>query len=61
MDNELANIQMELRKLNGQILDNGVNSILLDLQLAIRKAYPDTIDSEPYARRIVAYLREHLV
>ena len=65
MDNEdndrIEAINRELRQLTGKMLDNGVNIILCDLQIAIRKTYPYTIDSEPYARKIVAYIREHLV
>jgi len=61
MDNIQADLEMQLRQLNGKFLDSGVSIILLDLQIAARKSYPETVDVDPYARKIVAYLREHMV
>jgi hypothetical protein len=56
-----AAAEMQIRQLMRKMLDNGVSIELLDLQSAIRKAYPGTVNVDPYARRIVAYVREHLV
>jgi hypothetical protein len=61
MDNTQADLEMQLRQLQNKLLDNGVSIILYDLQIAARKAYPDTVEVDPFARRIVAYLREHMV
>jgi hypothetical protein len=61
MDNTQADMEMQLRQLQNKVLDNGVSIILYDLEIAIRKAYPGTVDVDPYARKIVAYLREHMV
>lgn len=51
----------KLRQLKAHVLDNDVSIMLLDLQIAMRKAYPDIVDVDPVARKIVAYLREHMV
>ena len=61
MDYNQADMKMQLRQLQSKMLDNGVSIILYDLQIAARKAYPDTIEVDSYARKIVAYLREHMV
>ena len=58
---EVAAAEFQLRQLTAKFLDNGVALILLDMQIDARKAHPDTVDVNPYARKIVAYLREHMV
>jgi hypothetical protein len=60
-NNELANMEMELRKLGRGLIDNKIECILLDFATEIRKDYPDyKADAAAYARKIVAYCREHL-
>ena len=51
----------QIRQLNAQLLDGQVGIMLLDFELAVRNAFPNTVDVNPTARKIVAYLREHIV
>ncbi len=61
MAEKIAAAEHQLRQLKANMIDGHIAVILLDLQIAIRKAYPDTVDVNPVARKIVAYLREHVV
>jgi hypothetical protein len=61
MDEKQAELEMQLRQLGGKVLDGKVEIMLLDLEMEVRKAYPNIVDVKPHARKIVAYLREHLV
>lgn len=58
---KISEAEHQLRQLKASMLNNTVKVMLLDLEIAVRKAYPDTVDVEPTARKIVAYLREHMV
>jgi hypothetical protein len=58
---DIAAAELQLKQLTAKCLDNGVALILLDMEIDARKAYPGTVDVDPYARKIVAYLREHMV
>ena len=51
----------QIRQIQAQQLDNHVYVMLLDMQIAMREAYPNTVDVKPLARKIVAFLREHMV
>jgi hypothetical protein len=58
---EAAAAELQIRQLTSKMLDNSISLILLDMEMDIRNAYPGTINVDPYARKIVAYLREHMV
>lgn len=61
MAEKIAATEHQLRQMKANMIDSQVGIMLLDLQIAMRKAYPDTVDVNPTARKIVAYLREHMV
>ena len=61
MQNKIAETEHLLRQMKANQLDNYVGLLLLDLQIAIRNAYPEIVDVKPTARKIVAYIREHMV
>lgn len=62
MDKEEASeLERKIHQLEASNLEGRVKVMLLDFQLVIRHAYPDTVESEPVARKIVAFLREHMV
>ena len=60
MQNKIANLDLEIRQFNSKLLDNQVQLILLDLQKNMVAAYPEIIDVDSYARKIVAHCREHI-
>lgn len=60
MNNELADMEAELRQLKKAQIENKVVLMLLDMQIEMRKVYPDALDVEPYGRKIVAFCREHI-
>jgi len=53
--------QHQIRVLKGQVLNNQVEVMLLDFEMAVRKAFPNPVDVKLTASKIVAYLREHMV
>ncbi len=61
MAEKIAATEHLLRQMKANQLDNYVELLLLNLQIATRKAYPELTDVKPTARKIVAYLREHMV
>lgn len=58
---QISEAEHQLRQLKANQLDGHVAILLLDMQIAMRAAYPDVVDVNPTARKIVAYLREHMV
>lgn len=58
---KISELEHQLRVGKAQLLVGHVKTMLLDFELDVRHAYPGTVDVEPVANKIVAYLREHMV
>jgi len=58
---ELNELTHQVKMLEASNVVLHVKAILLDLEIAQVKTFPSPVDVEPYAQKIVAFLREHLV
>jgi hypothetical protein len=64
MSDELEAQKLEIRKLERRVIENDIVMMLLKFEGEVLNSIsiPGTLpDADVYARKIVAYLREHLI
>lgn len=59
-DKHIAEVESQIRVLHGKMVLGRVEVMLLDFEMEVRNAFPNTVPVEPTANKIVAYLREHI-